>query len=267
MTEVIGSAGKTEYLALAKSVKGAAAADLISRALDHAGLYTFGELLEMPNISSLAGTQYDTTLNLLKLFAYGDYQEYKGVAAQLPQLTPAQLMKIRHLSIVSLAAKKKVIPYDILTSYLEINNVRELEDLIIEAIYQKIILGKLDQKTRALEVEFAIGRDIRPGQIDEMILVLQNWCQNSEKLLKAIDDKLTTAAKAVQQNRKEKEEFDAESEALKVKVMKSPEFAMDYRKGDFHSAEYSEEDSRRGKGSRQKFFKHGSSGSRHPTAG
>jgi len=43
-------------------------------------------------------------------------------------------------------------------------------------------------------------------------------------------------------------EFDAESEALKVKVMKSPEFAMDYRKGDFHSAEYSEEDSRRGKG-------------------
>jgi len=106
--------------------------------------------------------------------------------------------------------------------------VRELEDLIIEAIYQKIILGKLDQKTRALEVEFAIGRDIRPGQIDEMILVLQNWsgsplpsllspfcwvlmkiflcrCQNSEKLLKAIDDKLTTAAKAVQQNRKEKE--------------------------------------------------------------
>jgi len=80
MTEVIGSAGKTEYLALAKSVKGAAAADLISRALDHAGLYTFGELLEMPNISSLAGTQYDTTLNLLKLFAYGDYQEYKGSA-------------------------------------------------------------------------------------------------------------------------------------------------------------------------------------------
>ena len=55
------------------------------------------------------------------------------------------------------------------------NNIRELEDIIIEAIYQKIILGKLDQKTRALEVEFAIGRDIRPGQIDEMILVLQNW--------------------------------------------------------------------------------------------
>lgn len=78
MAEGIGSSGKTEYLALAKSVKGAAAADLISRALEHPGLYTFAELLEMPNVAQLAGSQHEAALGLLRLFAYGDYQEYKG---------------------------------------------------------------------------------------------------------------------------------------------------------------------------------------------
>lgn len=55
-------------------------------------------------------------------------------------------------------------------------NVRELEDLIIDAIYQDILQGKLDQKEEQLEVEYTMGRDVEPGKVEELLKALQNWC-------------------------------------------------------------------------------------------
>ena len=54
-----------------------------------------------------------------------------------------------------------MIPYTALLHQLDIPNVRELEDLIIECIYQGVIKGKLDQKQKQLEIDFAIGRGIQ----------------------------------------------------------------------------------------------------------
>lgn len=50
-----------------------------------------------------------------------------------------------------------------------------LQDLIIEVIYADIIHGKLDQKNQRLEVDYAIGRDIRSEAVPEIINVLQDW--------------------------------------------------------------------------------------------
>ena len=49
------------------------------------------------------------------------------------------------------------------------------QDLIIEVIYADIIHGKLDQKNQQLEVDYAIGRDIRPEAVPEILSVLQDW--------------------------------------------------------------------------------------------
>jgi len=49
------------------------------------------------------------------------------------------------------------------------------QDLIIDAIYADIIRGKLDQKNQQLEVDFAVGRDIRPEHITEISEVLDSW--------------------------------------------------------------------------------------------
>ena len=67
-------------------------------------------------------------------------------------------MKLRHLSIVSLASKCRTIPYKVLSEHLGVDNVCELEDFIIEEFYADIIKGKLDQLNNQLEIEFAIGR-------------------------------------------------------------------------------------------------------------
>lgn len=54
-------------------------------------------------------------------------------------------------------------------------NLRELEDLIIEAVYTDIIQGKLDQRNQLLEVDFCIGRDIRKKDINNIVKTLHEW--------------------------------------------------------------------------------------------
>lgn len=54
--------------------------------------------------------------------------------------------------------------------------IRELEDLIIDAIYLDVLRGKLDQKKQQLEIEYTMGRDLEPGKLEKMLEALRNWC-------------------------------------------------------------------------------------------
>jgi len=58
---------------------------------------------------------------------------------------------------------------------LEIATIRELEDLIIDAIYQDIVRGKLDQKEQQFEVELTMGRDLQVSQLPALLEELKNW--------------------------------------------------------------------------------------------
>ena len=53
------------------------------------------------------------------------------------------------------------------------------QDLVIDAIYADIIRGKLDQKHQQLEVDFAVGRDLRPEHVQEISKVLHSWLVDS----------------------------------------------------------------------------------------
>lgn len=58
---------------------------------------------------------------------------------------------------------------------LQISTLRELEDLIIDAMYLDILQGKLDQKEQQLEVEYTMGRDVEPKKVEELLHALQSW--------------------------------------------------------------------------------------------
>jgi len=103
------------------------------------------------------------------------------------------LRKLRQLTLVTLSSENKVIPYAMLQQQLEVTNVRELEDLIIDSIYANLIGGKLDQKSKQLEIDFAIGRDLRPNQIEAMLGTLSNWCNEAERLTKVMEDRMKYA--------------------------------------------------------------------------
>jgi COP9 signalosome complex subunit 7 len=53
--------------------------------------------------------------------------------------------------------------------------VRELEDLIIDAIYLDLLQGKLDQKEEQFEVSYTMGRDLEPGQLEKVLAALKDW--------------------------------------------------------------------------------------------
>ena len=55
-------------------------------------------------------------------------------------------------------------------------SLRELEDFIInECFSRELVKGKLDQQRRALEVHWALGRDLAPGALQTMVAQLAAW--------------------------------------------------------------------------------------------
>lgn len=73
--------------------------------------------------------------NTLTLFAYGTYRQYLDNKTDLIELTDVMKRKLQYLTIVTMATLNKCIPYKDLLVQLDIDNVRDLEDLIIESIY------------------------------------------------------------------------------------------------------------------------------------
>ncbi|CAM6091837.1 unnamed protein product [Calypogeia fissa] len=208
-----------QFLVLGKTARGRAAAELITHATSHPNLYAFSELLALPHILELQGTEHSSSLDLLRLFAHGTWTDYKNNSRQLPPLHPEQQLKLKQLTVMTLAEKSKVLPYDLLMQQLDVSNVRELEDLLInDCMYVGIVRGKLDQRQRCFEVQFAAGRDLRPGQLDTMIETLATWLGNTDSLLLAIQDKIKWADSMSDLDRKHKKEVEDRAEELRKSI-------------------------------------------------
>ncbi|KAJ8676207.1 hypothetical protein QAD02_011993 [Eretmocerus hayati] len=183
-----------QFVLLAKTAKGAAALELIKQVVETPGVHVFGELLDMPNIKELENGPHAVYWNTLNLFAYGTYKQYLENKSQVLELNAVQKKKLQHLTIVTLATKSKCIPYSTLLEELDIKNVRDLEDLIIEAVYADIIHGKLDQKNSQLEVDYAgLGRDVRPGETGGVADTLSEWGQACSTILDCIEQQVVRA--------------------------------------------------------------------------
>ena len=152
------------FVLLANGAKGAAAIQLIQQVLEASGVYVFGELLDCPNIKDLENSETPNAksyFDLLNIFAYGTYEEYISNQAALPTLTEPMKKKLRLLTVATIATKEKTIKYELMQKVLGIESIRELEDLIIDGTNNSVLKGKLDQKSKHFEVDYAMGRDIR----------------------------------------------------------------------------------------------------------
>ncbi|KAL6057772.1 COP9 signalosome complex subunit 7b [Balamuthia mandrillaris] len=235
--DVVSGNAVLKYCLLAKSSKGKACAAVIQQALSNPHTFVFGELLDMPNVKALAETPENKPwFEALSLFAYGTYSDFKAQTDKFPELSEPLLKKLKQLSVVSIAAVQKSIPYVRLLQELEISNVRELEDLIIDCIYAGLIRGKLDQKQQRFQVDWVMGRDIRPGQIEDMIQVLTAWCEKSEELMEAIQEKVKTANLIQEQHKQEKKVFEEKVESIKEGLKAAMAAEMS---GDFDGADMS----------------------------
>ena len=89
------------------------------------------------------------------------------------------------------------------------------------------------QKEKQLEVDWAVARDLRPGQVESMIAFLNNWVATSDVLLKAIEEQVNHAASVHEANRMHKKEFDERVENIKanLKAVMDADVGGDYIPG------------------------------------
>jgi COP9 signalosome complex subunit 7 len=208
-----------QFLILSKSAKGLSAVELIRQVIESPSIYVFGELLDMPNIKELANnSEYEPYYRLLNVFAFGTYSDYLSNIQHLPQLTDSMKTKLRHLTIVSLATKRKHIPYQLLLNELDIKNLRQLEDLIIEVIYANVVSGKMDQMNNRLEIDHTIGRDIKHEDLKTVTNVLNEWCRNCDNVLRNIELQITNANTLKDDNNRLKQSIETQVNNIKKTI-------------------------------------------------
>jgi COP9 signalosome complex subunit 7 len=223
MAAVTQEAQIEQFLREGAGATGRAAADLVERAVSAPGLFAFGELLDLDGVQRLAADpSLAGHLALLKLFAHGTLPEYRAAVAageSLPALTPAQELKLKKLTVATLAEGAATLAYDRLMPALELPTVRALEDLLInECMATGLVRGKLDQKARRFEVAGSFGRDPRPGQLAEVIAALEDWRDGARAAATDIRRVAETARSEAEARATRRAEVEAEVEAAARKI-------------------------------------------------
>ncbi|CAF0793354.1 unnamed protein product [Brachionus calyciflorus] len=169
MTEKINSLDY--YLNQAKLINDyGIAVELIQKVIESSTVHSFSEFLEIPFFQTMKNDEnYSQYYNVLELFSFGTFSDYTTKNFNYPELNKSALVKLKHLTIISIASK-------------------------------------LDQLNNQLEIEFAIGRDVTDSQVDEILSVLDSWCKNCDIALKTIETQITQA-NAHKQKQQEKQAF------------------------------------------------------------
>lgn len=219
LTSSSATAAMEQFLLLAKSCHGLSAVQLIRQMLESPQMYVFGEFLDLPNIRELSSNcELKPWYDLLVIFSYGTYKDYVKERTTLPALSEPMATKLRHLTIVSLATKRKHIPYDMLLSELDMKNLRQLEDLIIDVIYANVVVGKMDQLHSRLEVEQTIGRDIKREQLSTMTNILNEWLRNCDNVLSNIEQQMSNASQLKEDNHRLKTQIEQQVNNIKKTI-------------------------------------------------
>ncbi|KAI8724644.1 PCI domain-containing protein [Fusarium sp. LHS14.1] len=179
------------FLALSKSATSPrAAADLVTRATSAQNTFLFTELLQTPAIQSLTGSEFASHLKLLQTFAYGTYASYKTTEG-LPALAEAQATKLRQLSLLTLARDRKNLSYAALQDALDLPGAREVESLVISAVYAGLLHATLDPARAAVQVtSVAPLRDLAPGAIPDLATALKAWSDRCTSTLSDLETQI-----------------------------------------------------------------------------
>jgi COP9 signalosome complex subunit 7 len=87
--------------------------------------------------------------------------------------------------------------------------------LIIDAIYQGILTGKLDQRRQELQVNTTMGRDLRPGQLDDLVGRMTAWADQAMALTTCLQQTAQNVATQVQANEAAKAQYTIDVDAVR----------------------------------------------------
>jgi COP9 signalosome complex subunit 7 len=207
------------FVALAKGTHGKGLEALLTQVLEHPQIFTFGEIMDVPSVAQLVQSQAPHGM-LLEIFAYGVCADYRA-DAHLP-LSEAMRRKLQTLTIVTCSAKRKIVPYGLLLEALSplgpINTI-DLEDLILNALYCNLLVGKMNQEEQCFEVHWCQARDIRREDLGSIIEGLAAWKSVAESALEQVaiqQNSLRAQAEAYKQQEAETAAAIKENKSLRI---------------------------------------------------
>lgn len=211
------------FLALHKSATSPiAAADLVTRATSAPNTYLFSELLHTPAVQSLASSpDHGPFLTLLQIFSYGTYADYRSTSG-LPKLSDAQTLKLRQLSLLTLARDRRNLTYEKLAANLELASPRDLENLVVTAVYAGLLDATLDPHRQVVQVNsIAPLRDLAPGAIPPIMDKLGAWSDRCGSTLAELEAEIQTIRNKATQRQKLQEHNEKEVQRL-IATLKDP---------------------------------------------
>ncbi|CAN8071052.1 unnamed protein product [Agarophyton chilense] len=220
MTSPAAADALLHYLSQARLASPAAAAQLCVDATEDANLYVFSELLAQRSIQSLAWDQtYAKYVQLLRLFAYGTLEQYQRTQHMYPRLSERQLNKLRTLTLVSLAAGRSELSYHQLRHALAVHSTRQLEDVVIDAVYAGLLRARMNQHAATVHISAVEGRDVHVVHgIEPMVRCLNNFLERCARLDDTIDDKMQLIATHTMRAKQHKLRADAQLDAVRSAV-------------------------------------------------
>ncbi|EXJ83566.1 hypothetical protein A1O1_07189 [Capronia coronata CBS 617.96] len=199
-------------------------AELIKGAISAPGTYVFTELLQTPACQSLRGTELQSWLTLLEVFSWGTYAEYKGMPG-LPELDEPQTLKLRQLSLLTLASPfapsdgttvTDALTYPSLLQSLSLPDAASLESLVTQSIYSGLLTARLSPTSSPPVVNItsvAPLRDLRPQSLPALLQILQTWESRCTSVVSEMEAQISsirqTAAQRNTTQRKRQEVVDA----------------------------------------------------------
>ncbi|CAL3972646.1 unnamed protein product [Diplocarpon coronariae] len=215
MEQIKATNALAPFLALTKTANSyRAAANLIESATSAPNTFIFAELLQAPNIQALASSEHRASLSLLEIFSHGTYSDYKA-SADLPALNAKQTQKLRQLSFLTLAKNQADLSYKNLLLRLGLETARELEDLVISAIYAGLVSATLDPYHQNVAVSSVSPlRDLQPDSVPAMLNTLNEWSARCVATLADLEKQIADVKAQAFKRHKEELEWRAQVEKL-----------------------------------------------------
>jgi COP9 signalosome complex subunit 7 len=169
------------------------------RATSAPNTFIFTDLLQAPQIQALASSdEFAPYLSLLQIFSYGTYSSYTSTPG-LPDLNDAQRLKLRQLSLLTLARKDAhatsnadpTLSYASLQRALDLPSRQSLEELVISAIYAGLLKAQLNPKDSLVQINSVSPlRDVAPTAIDGLLSRLEAWAERCDMTLQNLEEQM-----------------------------------------------------------------------------
>jgi COP9 signalosome complex subunit 7 len=169
------------------------------RATSAPNTYVFTELLQTPQVQALASSdELAPHLALLQIFSHGTYSSYISTPG-LPALNDAQQLKLRQLSLLTLAkndtstnkAGRPALDYASLQKALDLPSRQALEELVISAIYAGLLKAQLNPRASLVQINSVSPlRDVAPTAIGGLLSSLEAWAGRCDSTLESLSNQM-----------------------------------------------------------------------------